>query len=143
MNDIWAFLPDPAQAWYFRSSMGPGQGYVFDTLGEPHGAAILPGEDALERLFDDLGRACDAAAAGDAGALREIAATEPPALPDPTTAPIREAWRAMTRLLREAGAQEEAISAASEPGCARARAARDAVIRKSVEMRLVATLVAP
>lgn len=141
VNDIWTFLPDPGQRWYFRSVMGPDQGYVFDTLGEPHGSCILPGEEALERLYLDLGRAREAVAAADFDALRGIAAAPPLALPDVTTEPIREAWRRMTELLREAGSLAAGTHAAGEHWSSRARAAMDAVIRKSVEMRLVATLV--
>jgi hypothetical protein len=140
VNDIWTFLPDPAQKWFFRSVMGPDQGYVFDTLGEPHGACILPGEEALEQLYLSLGRACEAAEAEDSQALRGVAAAEPPALPDATTEPIRAAWLRMTDLLREAGTQAAEICASGEHWSARARAAMDALIRKSVEMRLVATL---
>jgi hypothetical protein len=140
VNDIWTFLPDPAQKWYFRSAMGPDQGYVFDTLGEPHGATILPGEEALERLYLDLGRAAEAAVAGDASALREIAATPPPALPDVTTDAIRDAWLRMTELLREAGSRAGEICASSDCWRSRVHEAMDAVIRKSVELRLVATL---
>jgi hypothetical protein len=76
VNDIWTFLPDPAQEWYFRSEMGPDQAYVFDTLGEPHGSCILPGEEALEALYLDLGRACEAVAATDADALCAAAKTQ-------------------------------------------------------------------
>jgi len=140
VNDIWMFLPDPAQKWYFRSVMGPVRGYVFDTLGEPHGACILPGEEALEQLYRDLGRACEAVSARDADALRAVAATRPPALPEVTTEPIRRAWRQMTKLLHEAGTQAERICAAGDDWSSHARAAMDAVIRKSIEMRLVATL---
>jgi hypothetical protein len=140
VNDIWTFLPDPAQEWYFRSVMGPDQGYVFDTLGEPHGACILPGEEALERLYLGLGRACEAVAACDADALRAVAAAKPPALPEVTTEAIREAWQHMTALLHEAGNRPAAICARGEHWSSRARAAMDGVIRKSVEMRLVATL---
>lgn len=140
VNDIWTFLPDPAQEWYFRSFMGPEQAYVFDTLGAPHGACILPGEEALERLYLELGRACHAVAAGDAEALRAIAAAQPPALPPVTTDPIRDAWRRMTTLLREAGMRADALCTSGADWSARARAARHAVIRKSVEMRLVARL---
>jgi hypothetical protein len=139
VNDIWTFLPDPAQEWYFRSQMGPDQGYVFDTLGEPHGASILPGEEALEQLYLKLGRASEAVATGDADALRTVAAAQPPALPEVTTEAIREAWQRMTALLHEA-AQAAELCASGEHWSARARAAMDAVIRKSVEMRLVATL---
>lgn len=140
INDIWTFLPDAAQEWYFRSEMGPDQGYVFDTLGEPHGSCILPGEEALERLYLDLGRACGAVADEDVDALRGLAAAEPPALPEVTTEPIRAARLRMTELLREAGTRAGEICASGEPWTVRARAAMDAVIRKSVEMRLVATL---
>lgn len=140
VNDIWTFLPDPAQKWFFRSAMGPDQGYVFDTLGEPHGACILPGEEALERLYRDLARACEAAADRDADALRRVASAAAPALPEVTTGPIRNAWRRMTELLHEAGMRAAEICASHEDWSARAGAATDAVIRKSVEMRLVATL---
>jgi hypothetical protein len=140
VNDIWTFLPDPAQKWYFRSVMGPDQGYVFDTLGEPHGSCILPGEEALEQLYLALGRALEAVAAGGVGALREIAAARPPSLPDVTTEAIRHAWLHMTELLREAGSQAAEICASGQHWSLRARTAMDAVIRKSVEMRMVATL---
>jgi hypothetical protein len=140
VNDIWTFLPDPAQKWYFRSVMGPCEGYVFDTLGEPHGSCMLPGEDALEQLYLGLDRACEAVLAEDADTLRAIAAEPPLELPGVTTVPIREAWLRMTELLREVGSRASEICASSESWCARARAAMDAVIRKSIEMRLVATL---
>jgi hypothetical protein len=140
INDIWTFLPDPAQEWYFRSFMRSDQGYVFDTLGEPHGACILPGEGALEQLYLDLGRAREAIAAADADVLRGVAGPELPALPEVTTKPIREAWLRMTELLREARRQAAELCTSGEPWCSRARAAMDAVIRKSIEMRLVATL---
>jgi hypothetical protein len=141
VNDIWTFLPDPEQRWYFRSEMGPDQGYLFDTLGEPHGATILPGEEALGALYAALGRACDAAATGDANALRAVAEAEVPGLPDVTTEAIRVASRHMTELLHEAHAEAAEICASGEDWSARARAVMDRVIRKSVEMRLVATLV--
>jgi len=140
VNDIWSFLPDAAQEWYFRSAMGPDQAYVFDTLGEPHGACILPGEDALAALYRALDRGCEAVAAGDVEALREIAAAEPPALPDVTTEPIRAAWRRMTDLLRDAGRRPAETCASGEPWVAQARDGMDAVVRKSIEMRMVATL---
>jgi hypothetical protein len=140
VNDIWTFLPDPAQKWYFRSIMGPREGYVFDTLGEPHGSCILPGEDALEDLYLRLDRACDAALAADVDALRAIAAEPSLELSDDSTEPIREAWLRMTELIHEAGSRASEICASGESWCARARAAMDAVIRKSIEMRLVATL---
>lgn len=133
INDIWKFLPDPGQEFWFRSEMGPGHAYVFDTLGTPHGAACLPGEDALEALYLRLDEACTAAAAGDARKLTELAACPIPALPDITTEPIRVAHANMAGVLARA--------ASTEAWVAEARGAMDAVIRKSVEMRIVATLV--
>ena len=43
VNDIWTFMYDPDQQWYFRSEMDFRSAYVFDTLSTPHGAAVLPG----------------------------------------------------------------------------------------------------
>ncbi len=140
VNDIWTFLPDASQKWYFRSVMGPDQAYVFDTLGEPHGATILPGEDALEHLYRDLYRCCEAASEGDAEALRERASAPPPPLPPVTTDAIRSAWSEMAAIAREAGSRADEIAAGDASWIARARAAMDAVLRKSVEMRLVAML---
>ncbi len=134
INDIWKFLPDPGQEFWFRSEMGPGHAYVFDTLGTPHGAACLPGEDALEMLYLRLDEACAAAAAAeDEAGLTELTATAPPELPDVTTDAIRVAHARMADVLGRAVADAEWI--------AEARSAMDAVIRKSVEMRIVATLV--
>ena len=105
--------------------MGPDQGYVFDTLGEPHGACILPGEEPLEQLQLSLDRAWNAVAAGDVDTLGGGAAAQTPALPIVTTAAIREAWLRMTQLLHEAGAQAAEICASGERWSARARAAMD------------------
>ncbi|MBW2242026.1 MAG: hypothetical protein JRH01_08555 [Deltaproteobacteria bacterium] len=132
VNDIWTFLPDPGQEWHFRSEMGPEEAYVFDTLGEAHGACVLPGEDALEWLYLELGRGREAVAAGDEAALQALAASEPPALPEVTTEPVRATFRQLAGLLREA--------TLSETWSARVEAARDRVIRKSIEMRMVARL---
>ena len=142
INDIWTFLHDPSQEWYFRSAMGPDQAWLFDTLGEPHGACILPGEEALEELYRRLDDACEAAEASDADALRTIAETEPPALPDPTTEAIRAAWQRMTSVLAETP-RALGGGAEREDWTHSARAAQDAVIRRSIEMRLAATLEAP
>lgn len=144
VNDIWAFLPDPNQEWYFRSTMGPDQAYVFDTLGEAHGACILPGEEALERLYLELDRAGQAVRAADADALRRITSATAPEIPEVTTAAISDAWHGMTTLRAEAGDRADEICAAGASGndwCRRARTAMDATIRKSVELRMVATLV--
>lgn len=141
VNDIWTFLPDPSQEWYFRSVMGPDEAYVFDTLGEPHAACILPGEETLERLYLDLARAREAVAVGDQDTLRTIGAQQPPPLPEITTGAIRKASRRMTELLNEARTRPAEVCAAGEGWSSRADTEMDAVIRKSVEMRLVATLI--
>ncbi|MDJ0785911.1 MAG: hypothetical protein QNK05_03840 [Myxococcota bacterium] len=140
VNDIWTFLPDPAQEWYFRSDMGPERAWVFDTLGTPHGATVLPGEDALEELYQRLDLAREAVASADARALRSVAAAAAPDLADVTTDAVRKAWRRMADLLREAAGQPDRICASGEEWSRRAGAAMDAVVRKSVEMRLVARL---
>lgn len=132
INDIWKFLPDENQEFWFRSDMGPDQAYVFDTLGTPHGAACLPGEDALEALYRRLDAACTAAD-DEPQLLQELAASAVPALPDITTDPIRTAHTRMADVLARADGDDAWV--------AEARAAMDAVIRKSVEMRIVATLV--
>ncbi len=142
VNDIWTFLPDSDQRWYFRSSMGPDRGYVFDTLGEPHGSCVLPGEAAVEALYHRLGRACEMIETDGAGALGEVASEPPPPLPEVTTEAIRNAWQAMADLLHEAATRAEETSSSGDSWLSRARTAMDASIRKSVEMRLVATLVA-
>jgi len=50
-NDVWSFLHDEAHQWYYRADMGHEQAYVFDTLGEPHGSFMLPGEAVAEMYF--------------------------------------------------------------------------------------------
>lgn len=133
VNDIWTFLPDARQEWHFRSEMGPELCYVFDTLGTPHGAGVLPGEDALEVLYLALADACAAAVDGDEDRLADVAGAPIPSLAEVTTEPIREAHAQMAATLQTARADAGWLE--------RARAAMDSVIRKSVELRIVATLV--
>lgn len=137
VNDIWSFLHDDDQQWYIRTGMGPDQGYLFDTLGTGHGAAVLPGEAQLAEQFRLLQRTCEAIDAGHPGALAELADARPDAaLPDDATADIRSAWQRMAELIRRG-------PGAVSPEAWRddARGAMDAVIRRSVELRLVATVV--
>ena len=54
INDIWTFLHDDAQQWYFRSEMDHRSGYVFNTLSTPHGCGVLPGEDVAEWCYRAL-----------------------------------------------------------------------------------------
>ena len=110
VNDIWTFLHDADQHWYFSSDMDFRQAYVFDTLGTPHGATILPGEEQLERGYLALRSACDALSGGEREAARRCAIG---ISLDPTvggTAAIAAALRSMQGLLGElsdAGPQTE------------------------------------
>ncbi|MDG2028898.1 MAG: hypothetical protein P8J50_17505 [Acidimicrobiales bacterium] len=140
VNDIWSFLHDEGQQWYIRTDMGPDQAYVFDTLGTPHGAAVLPGENAVEALYLALGRACDAMENGDADALRAVVA-QTPAPPVDASASVRRSGERMADLLAEATIMLTESSDSAATWAAKARDAMDDVIRRSVEMRLVATLV--
>lgn len=139
VNDIWTFLHDDAQEWWFTSEMDAARAYVFDTLGTPHGSFILPGEAAAERLCRRLRRAMDAIAAGDAGALAEAARAPAEAADARTTRALRRAIGTMEALLAEAAGRASALSRGdgAEDWSARARAAMDRVVRKSIEMRAV------
>jgi hypothetical protein len=138
INDIWTFLHDPGQRWYFRSEMDHCSAYVFDTLGTPHGAGVLPGEDVAERCSRALldaetgvvnGDLSELVASLDAARLEEVPAQATPAL--------SEAITVMQSVIADALAAPER---ADEAWLDRSRSARRAVIRMSVEMRLVATV---
>jgi len=140
VNDIWAILHDSAQRWYFHPDLDARRAYVFDTLGTPHGATVLPGEAEAERCYRALCAACAAVAAGDHAAL--LAATSVPDTVDTAigTLPLRRAIDAMRELLREAHACAQAGAAPSADWQLRAQAALQRVVRKSIEMRVVALL---
>jgi hypothetical protein len=135
-NDIWAFLHDDAQRWYFHPDMDHRQAYVFDTLGEPHGAFILPGEEVAEQYNLQLRQLCEQLGAG-------VAVARPPpvttALPSATTAPLRRAIAAMADAV-SCVPLDNPPPAVVEAWLARATAAMHAVVRKSLEMRVVALL---
>lgn len=135
-NDIWAFLHDDAQRWYFHSHMAHDKAYVFDTLGEPHGSFILPGEDVAERLYLQLKQLRAQLAAGDKGEPLQIAAVD---LPAGITDPLRRAIESMASLVASAPVDKPGQPAA-EVWLARAAEAMDSVVRKSLEMRVVALL---
>ncbi len=135
-NDIWAFLHDDAQQWYFHSHMAHDQAYVFDTLGEPHGSFILPGEAVAERCYLQLRGLREQLAAGGAIKRCDSAALE---LPADTTAPLRQAIESMARLVATVPVDQVGKPAA-DVWLARASEAMDAVVRKSLEMRVVALL---
>jgi hypothetical protein len=141
VNDIWTFLPDPGQRWYFTSELDSRRAYVFETLGTPHGSFIAPGEDVAERLYHALERAADAARRGDEAALRRVTDDVAP-LPAPavTTPALRRAIEAMGGLLEEARGEASALCRGEgrDDWLSRAKAAADRVVRRSLEMRVVA-----
>lgn len=137
VNDIWTFLHDDAQRWYFTSRMDARRAYVFNTLSTPHGAFILPGEAAAERRYLQLQAALVASRDADATALLQCTTPLDDTLPPETTAPLREAIRTMDGLLSEAHAQTPNALAASD-WSARAGTAMDGLVRKSIELRAVA-----
>jgi hypothetical protein len=142
VNDIWTFLHDDAQRWYFRSEMDHRSGYVFNTLSTAHGAGALPGEDVAEWCYRALEVVELAVARGDADELVEaVSARHRPGLPASVTPALRDAVEAMTVVLDEAldnplavcGERAEKWSAASQ-------AARRRVVRMSLEMRMVVSV---
>lgn len=140
VNDIWTFLHDPEQRWYFTSEMHAGRAYVFQTLSTPHGAFVLPGEDVAADRSRRLEQASAAIRARDAAGLRAAAAFE--RVSAETTAPLLGAIAAMEALLTEASerAHELPGKGSGDAWIERAERARDRVVRRSIELRAVALL---
>lgn len=142
INDIWTFLHDDAQRWYFRSEMDHRSAYVFNTLSTPHGAGVLPGEDVAEWCYRALEAAEAAIGGGEVAALAEaVSGSGRPGSPALTTPALGRAVGEMLALLDEAVADPAAVCGArSEEWTAASRAARRGVVRMSLEMRMVVTL---
>ena len=144
VNDIWLFLHDDAQRWWFRSDLDHRHAWLFDTLSIPHGAGILPGEDVAEQWFATLEEAGTAVEAGDAAGLTVALASTPPAdepLPDGTPPGLRSAIATMTAVADEARRDPSAVCGdGASAWTEAAQAAREGVVRRSVEMRLVVAL---
>jgi hypothetical protein len=140
INDIWTFLHDARQRWYFRSEMPPGRAYVFETLGTPHGSFILPGEERAERRLRQLDAASEAIRCGDEPGVRRALLPGEDRGAAIATRPLRRAIEAMDELIEEARRDAASLCRGfgSESWRARARRAMDAVVRKSIEMRVVA-----
>jgi len=134
LNDIWAFLHDDEQRWYFHSHMNHEKAYVFDTLGEPHGSFTVPGEDVAEHYYQLLLQVREQLAGG---VSSRVAPVMPPRTPAQTTAPLRKAIDSMASLVAHAPTNESGQSAI-DVWQARAAEAMDSVVRKSLEMRVVA-----
>jgi hypothetical protein len=137
-NDIWTFLYDAKQQWYFSSEMDAQTAYVFDTLGTPHGSTILPGESVAEDLYLRLQAAILAIKAGDVAALRIISKDSKPDLPTNTPLPLRKSIEKMAGLLRMA--DSKSVDALVGPWSTEAENTADQVIRKSIELRAVSLL---
>jgi len=145
INDIWALLHDEAQRWYFRSEMDHRSAYVFNTLSTPHGAGVLPGEDAAERCCTVLA-AAETALEHDDHAEFAAVLSGAQLLPVPTssTPALRQAVERMRALIQEATSDPRALSGiAGQDWVARSRAARNAVVRMSLELRLVVSINSP
>ena len=136
LNDIWAFLHDDAQQWFFHSAMGHDKAYVFDTLGEPHGSFIVPGENMAEQYYLQLQSLRDQLQAG--ATVQRPGATAM-TLPADTTAPLRRAVDSMAALVNSVPVDNPGQPAV-DVWLTRAAEAMDSVVRKSLEMRVVALL---
>jgi len=141
VNDIWTFLHDDGQRWYFRDELPLGHAYVFETLGTPHASFAIPGEERAALRHRQLAAAREAVARGDAAglrsAVRDSGADGEAAI---GTRPLARAVEAMETLLAEADRDAEALCRGEGAEAWRARAGRatDAVVRSSIEMRVVA-----
>jgi len=133
---------DPDQQWYFRSDMDYRSAYVFNTLSTPHGAAVLPGEQVAEQCYLALQAAESAASSGQVGELTEVlfesGSIESPEL---TTPALGRAITAMLSVLDEARQDPAAVCGEqAEQWVERSKAARERVVRMSLELRLVVSV---
>ena len=141
INDIWRFLHDPEQDWYFRSEMDHRVAYVFNTLSTPHGAGVLPGEDLAERCCAALVLAEAAVERGDAAELVDsLADLDRIEVPD-TTAALRSAIHELLAVVERGSSAPGSVCATeAQEWLARSRAARRRVVRMSLELRLVVSV---
>ncbi|MBK6309934.1 MAG: hypothetical protein IPF42_04795 [Candidatus Microthrix sp.] len=142
INDIWMFLHDPDQRWFFRSEMDHRSAYVFNTLSTPHGAGVLPGENLAERCFRALEAGESAAERGDAAGLVDaLADIDETRAPDQATPALRRAIEGMLALADEARSDPEAVCGPrSQDWVASSQAARRSVVRRSLELRVVVSV---
>ena len=113
--------------------------YVFNTLSTPHGAGTLPGEDVAEWCYRSLDAAEAAVASGDVdGLVAAVTASGRPEAPAAMTPALRDAIDAMTAVLDDAAADPAGVCGdRSAEWTATSQAARRAVVRMSLEMRMV------
>ncbi|MEM9254311.1 MAG: hypothetical protein AAGA91_02625 [Pseudomonadota bacterium] len=137
VNDIWTFLYHPTQSWHFSSYMDARSAYVFDTLGAPHGSTVLPGEAEAAWGCRQLRSLSDALHEGNLERLRELAELPLPSLPEVMTLPLKRACVQLFELIEEARVVARGGSW-PDGWVGRASAAIEPLIRKSIEMRVVA-----
>ena len=136
-NDIWAFLFDEAQEWYFHSELGLGQAYVFDTLSTAHGSCVLPGEYVAADRHRRLAAAEAAIGDRDVAALRAASAGRGGG--EVATGSLQRAIATMDALLDEVAAEAERLATGDADGWVRrSEAARATVVRSSIELRALA-----
>jgi hypothetical protein len=141
VNDIWTFLHDDDQQWYFSSDMNAKNAYVFDTLGTPHGATILPGEELAEQCYVALRDAGRRVRAGTYQADQEAASTDAANAmpPEDCTPALAAGIQKMQTLLAQRNVIEGGAEKADiEAWLGSVDRALDRVVRKSLEMRVVA-----
>ncbi|MEZ5247147.1 MAG: hypothetical protein R2707_18820 [Acidimicrobiales bacterium] len=143
INDIWRFLYHPDQQWFARTDMDSRQGYLFNTLGTGHGAACLAGEDALAPLFLALSEAVGAIESGDTDPTMATIDVSTPEPPGDASGAIRDAWKRLTRQVDAANAiiAGSGSDALWDEWRIQTREALDSVVRRSVELRLVASVI--
>ncbi|MEL7209678.1 MAG: hypothetical protein AAGK32_15820, partial [Actinomycetota bacterium] len=141
VNDIWQCLHDPAHRWWYRAAPALGDAYVFDTLSTPHTSFVLPGEDVAADRYRRLGEVAEAVGAGDLDQARRVAGeTRSGDATAAVTTPLREAIRAMDGVLDQV---DGLVPAGAEAWTDRAENAREAVVRRSLELRAVVTRIEP
>lgn len=136
-NDIWAFLYNEKQEWYFHSEMSLDKAYVFDTLGVAHGASILPGEQQAEAYYLRLNDCVNAIKNGDNERLKSLASQPKQKLPESITTPLLKAIRQMEMLLAQA-AGEPLESLIQQSWDSEATTIMNSLVRKSIELRAIA-----
>jgi hypothetical protein len=142
INDIWSFLHDDTQHWYFRSEMDHRTAWVFNTLSTPHGAGVLPGEDVAAQCVRVLQDAELAVGRGDAAALTgAVAQVDGATIPQGVPATLRVAIERMLGLCKSAaGDPSGTLRDGGAAWLAAVAAARRAVVRMSLELRLVVSV---
>lgn len=136
-NDIWSFLYDDKQQWYFKSDMRYNEAHIFDTLGMCHGAAVLEGEKQAEQYFLRLTECMDALEALDVQKLKALASQEKLELPEKMTPGLQTAIENMERLLDQAAKESEKLVQDGATWKAEVKTVLDSLIRKSIELRAV------